>query len=147
MLFNGQGRPLDPDGYSATLHASMGGNKTPIIDEEHLYRNRPSWIEQYHAHLMRGGEPLPFDAAPSRLRRLTVDEAIRLQTFPAKYDFAGSQGQIFTQIGNAVPCKLAYAVGSVTRDVLLENESNVGSEAYVGSGANKSQLEFGMPTA
>ena len=34
MLFNGLGRPIKIDGYSATLPASMGGNKTPIIDEE-----------------------------------------------------------------------------------------------------------------
>lgn len=37
MLFNGQGRPLNPDGWSSTLPASMGGNRTPIIDEHHLY--------------------------------------------------------------------------------------------------------------
>lgn len=34
MLFNGLGRPTRLDGYSATLPASMGGNKTPIIDEK-----------------------------------------------------------------------------------------------------------------
>src|ERR1035441_5675100 len=47
MLFNGQGRPINPDGCSATLHASMGGNKTPIVDEEQLYLNKPSWVEEY----------------------------------------------------------------------------------------------------
>src|SRR5207244_4603319 len=118
MLFNGQGRPINPDGYSATLHASMGGNKTPIVDDDHLYFNKPSWVEEYHAHLMRGGKPLPFEGAPARLRRLTVDEAIHLQTFPADYDFAGTQGQIYTQVGNAVPCKLAHVVGRVVQDLL-----------------------------
>ena len=34
MMFNGQGRPLNPDGWASTLPASMGGNRTPIIDEE-----------------------------------------------------------------------------------------------------------------
>lgn len=123
MMFNGQGRPINPDGYSATLHASMGGNKTPIMDEEHLYHNAPSWIEAYHAHLMSGGKPLPFDAAPPRLRRLTLDESIRLQTFPPNYQFAGSRSQIFTQVGNAVPCKLAQAVGCVVRDVLTSDSN------------------------
>ena len=33
MIFNGLGRPLNLDGVSATLPASMGGNKTPIMDE------------------------------------------------------------------------------------------------------------------
>ena len=33
MIFNGLGRPLNLDGVSATLPASMGGYKMPIIDE------------------------------------------------------------------------------------------------------------------
>jgi DNA (cytosine-5)-methyltransferase 1 len=121
MLFNGQGRPINPDGFSATLHASMGGNKTPIVDEDHVFRSKPAWIETYHAHLMAGGEPLPFDGAPTFLRRLTVDEAIRIQTFPSDYEFVGSQSQVFTQIGNAVPCKLAAAAGLVVQDILSES--------------------------
>jgi DNA (cytosine-5)-methyltransferase 1 len=113
MLFNGQGRPLNPDGYASTMHASMGGNKTPIIDEIHLQNGGESWIEWYHQHLMSGGTPLGFDEAPDRLRRLTVDEAIRIQSFPAHYAFHGTQSQVLTQVGNAVPCDLAYAVGKV----------------------------------
>jgi DNA (cytosine-5)-methyltransferase 1 len=113
MLFNGQGRPLNPDGYASTMHASMGGNKTPIIDEIHLQDGGDSWIENYHGHLMSGGIPLGFDEAPERLRRLTLDEAIRIQSFPVNYIFHGTQSQVFTQVGNAVPCDLAYAVGKV----------------------------------
>lgn len=37
MYFNGQGRPINIDGYANTLPASMGGNKTPFVDEEYLY--------------------------------------------------------------------------------------------------------------
>ena len=33
MIFNGLGRPLNLDGVSAALPASMGGYKMPIIDE------------------------------------------------------------------------------------------------------------------
>lgn len=45
MYFNGQGRPIDLDGYANTLPASMGGNKTPFIDEDYLYGNAPSdWV-------------------------------------------------------------------------------------------------------
>jgi DNA (cytosine-5)-methyltransferase 1 len=144
MLFNGQGRPLNPEGYSSTLHASMGGNKTPIIDEDHLYRNEPSWVEAYHSHLMRGGDPLPFDAAPIRLRRLTVDEAIRLQTFPADYDFVGSQSQVLTQIGNAVPCKLAHAVGRVAQDILSDEYEDLVSPSRLAHRAD-AQLELSIP--
>lgn len=123
MLFNGQGRPLKLDSYSSTLHASMGGNRTPIIDEKQLYDDEPAWIEEYHAHLMAGGEPLDFDKAPKRLRRMTIDEAHLLQTFPPSYEFIGRQSSVFKQIGNAVPCNLARAVGRLVVSI-LENKND-----------------------
>lgn len=119
MMFNGQGRPLNPDRYSCALHASMGGNKTPIIDEEHCYFGQDSWVEWYHSYLMKGGEPLPLDTAPKRLRRLTIDEALRIQTFPHDYQFIGGQSSVYRQIGNAVPCDLAQVVAQVVRDFLV----------------------------
>ncbi|PSB17817.1 DNA (cytosine-5-)-methyltransferase [Phormidesmis priestleyi ULC007] len=122
MMFNGQGRPLNPTGYSCALHASMGGNKTPIIDEEHCYFGQDSWVEWYHSYLMAGGEPLSLDAAPKRLRRLTIDEALRIQTFPHDYQFIGGQSSIYRQIGNAVPCDLAQVVAEVVRDFLSTPE-------------------------
>lgn len=118
MLFNGQGRPLNPDGYSCSLHASMGGNKTPIIDEKHLYHNAASWVEKYHAHLISGGTPYPLESTPQFLRRLTVDEALLLQSFPRWYRFIGSQSSVFRQIGNAVPCRLSEAVSTLAMKAL-----------------------------
>ena len=53
MIFNGMGRPLNLEGVSNTLPASMGGNKTPIVDEELLHFNaKDNWIEEYHKALM-----------------------------------------------------------------------------------------------
>ena len=120
MMFNGQGRPLNPDGWASTLPASMGGNRTPIIDEGHLYNNSPSWVEHYHSHLMKGGRPFSMSEVPNYLRRLTVDEAVLLQGFPADYKFIGPQSKVFSQIGNAVPCKLAQVVASVAHQLLEE---------------------------
>jgi DNA (cytosine-5)-methyltransferase 1 len=94
----------------------MGGNKTPIIDEEHCYFGQDSWVEWYHSYLMQGGKPLSLNTAPKRLRRLTIDEALRIQTFPHDYQFVGSQSSIYRQIGNAVPCDLANVVAKVVRD-------------------------------
>ena len=122
MLFNGQGRPINPDGYASTIAASMGGNRTPIIDERHLYENAESYIEKYHKHLMAGGEPKSMMDVPSQLRRLTIDEAILIQTFPSDYNFAGKQSSIWRQIGNAVPCGLAEAVASGVVDVFSGKE-------------------------
>lgn len=118
MLFNGQGRPLNPDSWCSTLPASMGGNRTPIIDEDHLYDNKPSWVESYHKSILKNELTTEFKDAPSRLRRLTIDEAAIIQGFPNDYIFVGPQSKIFNQIGNAVPCKLAQVVASAVKEVL-----------------------------
>lgn len=131
MLFNGQGRPLDLESASSTLHASMGGNRTPIIDEEQLYNNAAPWIEEYHRYLMNGGVPYSGRSAPSRLRRLTVKEAHLLQTFPEEYIFLGKQSSVLRQIGNAVPCRLAESVALLAKSIIdgsLEGISKIGSE-------------------
>lgn len=111
MYFNGQGRPIDVNGYANTLPASMGGNKTPFIDEEYLYGEAESdWVVEYHKGLMDGTIVPEFKDAPERLRRITINEAARIQSFPDDYVFCGNKGKIYTQIGNAVPCKLAEVV-------------------------------------
>lgn len=118
MLFNGLGRPLKLDGYSATLPASMGGNKTPIIDEKALYENETPWVEIYHSAILNNTEIAKETKVPNYLRRMTVDEARLIQTFPLEYEFCGSQSAQYTQIGNAVPCNLGKAVCSMVIDVL-----------------------------
>lgn len=117
MIFNGAGRPIDANGYSNTLPASMGGNRTPIIDENQVFNGGESWIENYHSMLWAGERPENI-TPPNFLRRITVDEASRIQTFPNDYKFSGKQNSIYSQIGNAVPCELAYVVGSALQEVL-----------------------------
>lgn len=118
MIFNGMGRPTKIDGYSATLPASMGGNKTPIIDEHELYDHKEPWAVAYHAELLKDPSKAEFKPAPDYLRRMTVQEAALLQTFPLEYDWKGSQCKRYTQIGNAVPCNLGKAVAKMVIDVL-----------------------------
>ena len=48
---------------------------------------------------------------PEAHRPITIREAARLQTFPDDYVFVGSNVQVAKQIGNAVPCRMAHAVG------------------------------------
>lgn len=134
MMFNGQGRPLNPDGWASTLPASMGGNRTPIIDESHLYNNEQSWVENYHNHLINGGKPYDVLEAPAILRRLTLDEAILLQGFPANYQFCGPISKIFTQVGNAVPCKLAEVVAKAVKESLTATDQKV--KSHLESGEN-----------
>jgi DNA (cytosine-5)-methyltransferase 1 len=107
MLFNGQGRPLDLGKPAPTLPASMGGNRTPIIDERLVHHySEQSWIIDYHAGLMKGGAP--GGSVPPYLRRLTVQEAAAIQSFPRGHVFSGAQSAQYRQIGNAVPPALGY---------------------------------------
>lgn len=131
MLFNGLGRPLKLDGYSATLPASMGGNKTPIIDEQALYYNSKPWIEVYHERLQNDMTIAKKEVAPNFLRRLTVDEARVIQTFPLEYRFSGSQSSQYTQIGNAVPCNLAKAVCAMVIDVIEKHSPIIYSDYLI----------------
>lgn len=124
MLFNGAGRPTRSGGVCLTLPASMGGNKTPIVDEAEIFSGAPSYIEKYHQSLMNGA-PSRKGEAPSFLRRLTVDEAIAIQTFPSSHAFSGSQSSIYKQVGNAVPCDLAEVVAKAIRCVIFEQDKTV----------------------
>lgn len=108
MLFNGQGRPINLDSVPGTLPASMGGNRTPIVDEMALRHGSEQWVVKYHSELMSGQTPV--ERAPEFLRRLTVAEAAAFQGFPRNFTFVGSQSSAYRQIGNAVPPPLARAV-------------------------------------
>ncbi len=117
MLFNGQGRPLNLNMPALTLPASMGGNRTPIIDQEQLINGMlEPWVVRYHKLLMNGGAPLK--EVPESLRRLTIEEAAVIQTFPKDMEFKGTSTNRFKQIGNAVPPELAFHVAKSLRKSL-----------------------------
>ena len=115
MLFNGAGRPLDLDAPSFTLAASMGGNKTPIIDQSTVGSNESSWVIDYHAKLWETSGKSVVNEVPSNLRRLTVEEAAAIQTFPIGMKWAGPQSSKFRQIGNAVPPRLGLATAEAVK--------------------------------
>jgi DNA (cytosine-5)-methyltransferase 1 len=55
---------------------------------------------------------------PRQGRGLSPREAARIQTFPENYVFMGSKNTWYTQIGNAVPVKLAQVFGEVIMNQL-----------------------------
>lgn len=116
-LFNGGGRPINPEGLAPTLLASMGGNKTPWLDAHGL-------VPGYHAHLREGGAARSGEVQGAR--RITVEEAALLQGFPATTHWQGRRSSQYRQIGNAVPVKLAEAV---TTGLLRAMETRVESAA------------------
>ena len=60
---------------------------------------------------------------PTETRPLTVQEYARIQTFPDSWEFTGSIGSQYKQIGNAVPVNLAYAIGRSLIRLLNDIES------------------------
>lgn len=57
-----------------------------------------------------------------RLRRLTIKELSRIQSFPDDYKFYGSRKDQIIQIGNAVACRFAYYIAIHVKK-FLTNES------------------------
>jgi len=101
MMFNGKGRPLNFDGVAHTIPASAGGNRTHIVDPLGI-------IKEYHAELRAGKSPRKGEL--TGVRRLTVRESARLQSFPDSFEFLGRQSARYSQVGNAVPPQLAKVV-------------------------------------
>lgn len=121
MLVNGAGRPIDLNGIAPTLPASMGGNKTPIVDEVSLHdAGIPNWFETYHAGLISGTIKPGGVSVPATIRRLTIKECAAIQTFPVGYLFSGKKTKQYKQIGNAVPCKFAEAVAMSVKIAYME---------------------------
>mgnify|MGYP003748818813 CR=1 FL=1 len=52
---------------------------------------------------------------PEQDRLISIREGARLQSFVDSYEFAGSKGSIYKQIGNAVPPLLAYAIATALK--------------------------------
>mgnify|MGYP001357866485 FL=1 len=59
---------------------------------------------------------------PNRKRRMSVRECAIIQTFPIDFEFQGSLGKMYTQIGNAVPVLLAEKIALEIKKELLNND-------------------------
>lgn len=91
-----QGR-VDIDEVLRTLDAGGFANK---------YR-RLKWTEPSHTLVAHMARDCSDFVHPDQDRFISVRESARLQSFPDRYRFAGSQFRQFRQIGNAVPPLLA----------------------------------------
>jgi DNA (cytosine-5)-methyltransferase 1 len=62
---------------------------------------------------------------PLQDRPLTPREAARIQGFPDDYEFHGNRGDVRSQIGNAVPPPLAFAIGTAILHSLLVSDGHL----------------------
>ena len=89
------------------------GHSGSLLDE-------PSKTIKAGAHGVPGGENmLILDNGETRY--YTVRESARIQTFPDNYHFTASWTESMRQIGNAVPVKLAEAVGKSVYSQIQES--------------------------
>ncbi len=60
---------------------------------------------------------------PNKERRMSVRECALIQTFPMDFEFVGSLGNMYKQIGNAVPVLLAQKVAEeIKKELQKEND-------------------------
>jgi len=81
------------------------------------YIDEPSKTLKAGGHGVPGGENM-IRFENGTLRYFTVRESARIQTFPDNYRLEGAWGEAMRQIGNAVPVRLAEAVGTSVKEVL-----------------------------
>jgi DNA (cytosine-5)-methyltransferase 1 len=90
-----------------------------IFDDKYKRLNENDLSRTITAHIAKDGY---WYIHPRQSRTLTVREAARIQTFPDRFRFDGPPSAAFRQIGNAVPPRLAYAVGRAVLRSLEESE-------------------------
>ena len=78
--------------------------------------NKPSFT--IPARYWKDGYDALVKYSDTEIRRLTIKELKRIQSFPDDYILEGSKKDIIMQIGNAVACKFAYHLGVYITNIL-----------------------------
>lgn len=101
----------NPDGYpSDYLQKIMGGAMQSGGGKEGFWR-RLSWSQPVPTLTAQPQQLASSLCHPEFARPLSIPEYAALQDFPDGYKFYGSKSSRYRQIGNAVPVRMAEAVG------------------------------------
>lgn len=92
---------------------NMEGGRTGIL-------RRLSMDEPSLAVLTSPGQKQTDRCHPVEARPFTIRENARFQSFPDEWEFCGSVGQQYKQVGNAVPVNLAYEIALEIKKTLEE---------------------------
>ena len=95
----------------------LGGGKTGMA-------RRLSWDEPSLTLTCNPAQNQTERCHPTETRPLNLREYARIQTFPDSWKFYGTTTSIYKQIGNAVPCLMAKAIGLK----ILESLNNYNSK-------------------
>lgn len=125
---------LDRERFSVMIHNhwTFGQlrRKMPQYEHEHARAFDNSYVVQWWdlpsktilAHIHKDGFQF-IHPDEKQARSFTVREAARIQSFPDDFEFAGSRGEKYKQIGNAVPPLFAEALAKsikINLDKLVE---------------------------
>jgi len=83
---------------------------------QYLNLDNPSYT--IPARYWKDGYDALVKYSDTEIRKLTILELKRIQTFPDDYILEGSNKEIIMQIGNAVACKFAYHLGKYLLKIL-----------------------------
>jgi DNA (cytosine-5)-methyltransferase 1 len=116
----GNWRDLVPYGEDIVKEAlggayTSGGGKVGFYRRIHLDRPSPTLLTSPIQKSTNLGHPLED-------RPLSIEEYIAIQEFPKGYYLEGSITQKYTQIGNAVPIRLAEIIGAKILETIEKND-------------------------
>lgn len=103
--------PIDKQKEYMKTSFFMSGGKTGMA-------RRLSWDEPSLTLTCGPAQKQTERCHPEETRPLNVREYARIQTFPDEWQFAGSTGAQYKQIGNAVPVNLGYYMGMSARAMM-----------------------------
>lgn len=86
------------------------------VNPRDLYEDRPSRTLTCRNLSAATGDMHRIKLPDGRRRRLLIEEAARLQSFPDNFKFLGAETSKFNQIGNAVPPLLAYKMAIALKE-------------------------------